>query len=236
VIDLHCHILPRIDDGARDLKTAFKMASIAVRDGIDTVVATPHILDVPLEMRKLRENVRKLNRLLVSRGIDVTLIPGAEVSPFAFAQINKIEDYTVNGSRYLLVEFPCLNIPEYFEDLLFNLLAKGMVPVLAHPERNSKIIENPSRIKNFLKNNVLIQITSGSITGLLGSKIKKCAEYMLENNLVDVVASDAHSARRRPPVLSEAYGRIKKRFGRDMAVALFYKNPKAIIQDKELIK
>jgi len=236
VIDLHCHILPRIDDGAIDLKTAFKMAVIAYKDGIDTIVATPHVVDTPINMEKLKKSVKKLTMLINSKDINISILPGAEVSAFALSQIKDIKSYTINNSRYLLLEFPNINLPEYFDEIIFNLSAQEIVPVLAHPERNPEIINEPSRIEKFLKNNVLIQITAGSITGLFGTKIKKCAEYMLENNLVDIVASDAHSTRRRPPILSHAFKQVEKMLGHKVAQIYFYKNPRAIIEDRSIVK
>ena len=235
MIDIHTHIIPGIDDGARNLKASLKMAEIAIKDGIVTMVATPHILDYPLSMEKINKKLKKLEEAFKSHGLNLELFAGAEVSPFAVTQMNNPKDYTINNSRYLLLEFPYLNIPDYLHDILFNLCAKGIVPILAHPERNSEITKEPWKIEEFLKNEILIQITAASITGELGKSIKRCAEYMLENSLVNIVASDAHSTRRRPPLLSEAYHCVKDEYGRKRADILFKLNPSAIVHNNEVI-
>jgi len=235
LIDLHCHILPDIDDGAQDVRTALKMAEIAAKDNIEIIVATPHILDLPLPIKKIREKTLYLNNRLSGMGLNVKILPGAEVSPFACAQIKNITDYTLNASRYLLLEFPYVNIPDYLTDILFNLTANGITPILGHPERNAYIMEKPWKIEKFLSNDVLLQLTAGSLTGLFGKDIQNCATWLLENEQVDIVASDAHSAKRRPPILSEAFDIVADTLDQETAKKLFIKYPRAIVANKKVL-
>ena len=234
MIDLHCHILPKIDDGARDLEAALKMAAIAVEDGVETIVATPHVLDLPILMKEVESRIAELASNLSAKQLALKILPGAEVSIFAFSQIKDIKEYTINKSDYILVEFPYLNIPDYFDDILFNIAANGLKPILAHPERNPEIIKNPSRLKRFLKNDTYVQITAASITGVFGTAIKKCSEYLLENDLVTIVATDAHSTRKRPPILSNAYDYVKNHLDSTCADYLFKYNPEAVISNKKI--
>lgn len=236
MIDIHCHIIPGIDDGARNLKASLKMARIAKDDGITTLVATPHILDVPVSIEKVKKKLDRLSAFFKAKGIDIKMLPGAEVSLFSFSRLGEPAKYTINGSRYILVEFPYINLPDYMDEVLFSLSAKGLIPILAHPERNPQVIDDPELIETFLKNNVLVQITAGSITGDFGEDIEECAEYMLESGLVDIVSSDAHSTRKRPPLLSRAYKKVEEELGDEVAFRLFVENPRSVILDRLLSK
>ncbi len=229
MLDIHNHILPGIDDGAENLDVSLEMARIASSDGIKTVVATPHVEDAPVPMETIKAKCVVLGNKLASSGIDIELVPGAEVS--ILGDLTRIRDYTINASRYVLVELPWSQLPDFVENIIFNIVAQGLVPVIAHPERNTVFLRNPLRLKSFLRNGILLQITSGSLIGIFGKTIQKMAENMLREGVVSVVASDAHSAGTRAPLMREAYDISLKLVGKDMAMDLFYHNPMSIISD-----
>ena len=156
MIDLHCHILPGIDDGPAELETSINMARIAADDGIKTIVATPHIKDVLHNKVKLLELVTQLNIQLESRNIPVHILLGGDV--FIMNNPMLIKDYTINDSRYILIEFPHNYLPNKSKDILFTLAIQGLCPIITHPERNIAIMKNPNLLLDLLYGNILVQM------------------------------------------------------------------------------
>ncbi|MEW6672083.1 MAG: CpsB/CapC family capsule biosynthesis tyrosine phosphatase [Thermodesulfobacteriota bacterium] len=209
MIDLHCHILPGVDDGAADLPESIEMARQAVADGIHTVVATPHSLnDVyfnPLE--KVIERVRNLRDVLRSEGLKLELCPGSDARICArmAERVAADEAATINlNGRYILAEFPSQVIPDESRNELFQLKLNNITPIITHPERNLVFQHRVDLLYDLVEMGSLIQITAMSITGELGEEAMACAHELLERRLVHVIASDAHSSQHRPPILSPA--------------------------------
>jgi len=208
VIDLHCHILPGIDDGAKTLEESLKMAGIALRDGIHTIVATPHTLGIHLNnVRSVEKSIAGLADAFSINGINLRLIPGADV-PLSAGLMDKIkggEAGTINNNmKYILLELPSYTVPPRVKDLIFDLKMNGITPVITHPERNLMIQQNAGIVYDLVIMGALCQITAMSITGDFGEIPRKSAAILLERRLVHVIASDAHSADYRPPLLSKA--------------------------------
>ena len=207
MIDLHCHILPGLDDGAENFNESLQMAAVAEKDGVHTLLATPHTRNGSYESppTRVRELTAQLQQRISAAGIDVTILPGAEVhicSDMA-RKVKAGEVGTVNDSgRYLLVEFPFQTLPEGWRRELFQLNLGGVIPIVAHPER---IFEFQRRFELFyelVEMGCLMQVTAMSITGELGGPAMKCAHRLLKQRMVHIIASDAHSADNRPPVLA----------------------------------
>ena len=198
MIDLHCHILPGIDDGPTEMQTSIRMARIAAEDGIKTIVATPHIKDVLHPIRKLRELVHQLNTHLEQENIQVEVLLGGDV--FALLNPTYLKDYTINSSRYILIEFPHNYLPTNSKEILFSLAMQGFCPVITHPERNLGIMKKPEALLDMLYGNVLVQITAGSLTGEFGLEEQACAFYLLKKDAVHFIATDAHSSAARRPI------------------------------------
>ncbi len=232
MIDIHCHILSGIDDGAAEFHESIEMARIAARDGIHTIVATPHIQNDQYPEQSILERIQHLNLALTRLGISVEILPGAEIN--ALIPPASIKGYTINKTSYVLIEFPSDYLPYNANKIIFELLIHGFKPIIAHPERNRGILQNPEKFFNLLSTNVYVQISAGSITGRFGWKIKKLTVGFLKKGIVDVMASDAHSSGHRPPILSKAVSKAAKIIGNENAKNLVLKNPAAIITGNQL--
>jgi protein-tyrosine phosphatase len=240
MIDLHCHILPDIDDGPSDISESIEMARIAAADGIKTIVAAPHIdhpgwpeaADKEDLSEVIDEKVDLLNRCLKSEKIPVEILWGGEVS--AFLSPDSCKRFTINRSAYLIVEFPHSHLPVNAREIIFNMTVSGLRPIISHPERNPSVVQNPERLYTLVQSGALAQITAASLTGEFGRETQACAQYLLRRQMVHFMASDGHSVNGRPPVLSEAFKTVKKHFGKETATALFNTNPEAVLEGKSL--
>lgn len=234
--DIHTHILPQIDDGAKDMDCSVKMLQIAAAENENGVLfATPHFIYGTLENRadQVISACKALQQKADELDLHIRICPGNEIylSSEIPDMLEQRELLTLNGSRYVLVEFPMMNIPLYAEEVLYQLQLKGYVPVIAHPERNKEIMRDPSKLFDFVSRGMLVQVNSGSLKGLFGNKVKEAALSLIKHNLAHFVASDAHTVHGRSAVLSNAYGYISEKFGYETAERLFYKNGLAVYND-----
>lgn len=222
MIDIHCHILPNVDDGAKSLEATIEMCRMAIADGVKIIVATPHqqngVYNNPTAT--ILDNVRAVSAVLKKANLPLRLLPGADVhiDVHTGEKIAQGKILTINNTkRYFLLEFPSHAIPPNIDKLIFNLLLKNIVPILTHPERIAEVQENPGRIYDLIASGVLSQITAMSITGEFGSRAQKCARTLLQHNLAHIIASDAHSPKQRPPLLSEAVRAASQIVGAEQA-------------------
>lgn len=219
MIDLHCHILPGLDDGAQNVEDSLAMAHKAVASGITHILCTPHHNGkYRNEKDVIIEAVAQLQQVLDAENIPLTLYEGQEVR--ISGEI--IEEYEAGkllgtdvNDHYMLIEFPTQDVPQYTERLFFELLAKGITPVIVHPERNSVFIEDPNKLIPFIEMGVLTQMTAPSYVGVFGKKIQKVSEQMLSHNLIHMMASDAHNLRTRDFYLEEAFTKLRKEYGKE---------------------
>ncbi|WHZ06190.1 tyrosine protein phosphatase [Neobacillus sp. YX16] len=239
MIDIHCHILPGVDDGAQSLSDSINMAKKAVEQGIHTIVATPHHMNSRYENPKqlIIDRVKELNEAIRLEKLDLEIIPGQEVRIHG----EMLEGYelgdilTVNHTPYVLVEFPSNHVPRYTEKLFYDLQMKGLVPVIVHPERNQEIIERPDVIYKLVEKGALTQVTASSVCGDFGKKIKNFSFQMIEANLTHFIASDAHNITSRTCKMREALSTINKKYGIDM-VYYFEENAALALEGKEVYK
>ena len=239
MIDLHCHILPEIDDGPASMEDPLEIATTSVDNGISAIVATPHTTNGVYinEPEAINESVRACQQLLDEKRVALTLYPGAEVhvTPGLARKVEQGEVSTLNNTgRYILIEFPPQSVPSGVRDEIFNLNLLGITPIIAHPERNFALQEDLALLEELVRMGALAQITSFSILGVFGGYIKKISKRMLECRLVHIIASDAHSADYRAPELAgavEAAARILQDFheAEDMVTRL----PEAILLGEE---
>ena len=235
MIDLHCHILPGIDDGPADIGESLDMARQAVLDGIHTVVATPHSQNGMYvnSIRDICRHVRDINRILADCAIQLLVLSGAEEhirpdmghkgTPGNIGTIN-------NNGRYVLVELPFMTVPHGARDVFFQMKQRGLTPVLAHPERNAVIQNNIEIHYPFVESGCLTQITAMSLTGDLGEPARTCAYRMMALRMAHVIASDAHSSGNRRPELSSAVAVAEQLLGsRQEAENMVDRTPRAII-------
>lgn len=240
MIDLHLHLLPGVDDGARDLEQAVGMARLAVEDGCEILIATPHqrrdewetsdpaLLAAALEALAGRLPGRPRVALGAEIRVDSDLLsdlarPGrAGIQPLA-------------GSRYLLLELDPFGLGPEPVELVRELCAEGWIPILAHPEVTPFLWEEEGTLpERLVEAGALLQITAASVTGEFGRGPRQRAWELLEGELVHFVASDAHRPDWRPPGLSRARTAIGQEFGEAMANALTIDNPRAVFENRPL--
>ncbi len=236
MIDIHCHILPGVDDGPPDMETSIRMLKVAAGDGISHIVASPHF---PFKGGHSHEDIRIVLEVLKERamqeGITVRLYLGADarLSIELIELIGMKEIPTISNSRYFLLELPEV-IPPNVERFLFDVRAKGFLPVITHPERNYGLLSRPERVTAFRETGALYQLTAMSITGGFDDRILWFSRFLLKKGVVDFVATDAHDPDWRRPVLSRAYGEVLRMCGEREARRLFFENPLAVLEDRQI--
>jgi protein-tyrosine phosphatase len=204
VIDLHCHILPGVDDGPVNLDFSVAMARKAEDAGIVVVVATPHVRsDHPNDPAGIEDAVRELNAALAAEEVELRVLSGAEVSLPKAAELddNTLAGLCLGSGGYLLVESPYRSSDIDLEGILEDVRARGFSPVLAHPERCPIFQRDPSRLARLVNGGVLCSITAASLAGRFGATVRKFSLELLYDGLVHDVASDAHDHLHRPPDL-----------------------------------
>ncbi|NQX45855.1 tyrosine protein phosphatase [Paenibacillus tritici] len=239
MIDIHSHILPFMDDGAADYDAALGMAQDALNDGISTVVATPHHANGVYmnPAGEIEESVRVLNAKLQEAGNPLLVLPGQEIRIYGdlLDDLERGQLLSLAGSRYILLEMPSSRVPRSMEETCHELIIQGYVPVIAHPERNAEVAEDPSRLVRLIELGALGQLTAQSVAGTFGSKLQKLSLELCRRQAVHIIASDAHDQLHRPFGLSEAYGVVKRELGSD-AFDFFQQNSRKIITNEEVIR
>ena len=239
MIDLHCHILAGIDDGAQTMADSIEMARAAVNEGIQTIIATPHHKNGKYENTKMEilEKTAELNQVLKTEDIPLTILPGQEpaIHGELLKGITLGEVSSLNNTKYIFIELPAGHVPRYTDKLLYDLQLEGNIPVIVHPERNQEIIERPEILYKLVKNGALSQVTASSVSGIFGKKTKSFSEQLIEANLVHFIASDAHNTNKRGFHLARAYDTIDTRYGVDM-VYYFIENAELLVQNHNVYK
>ncbi len=236
-IDLHCHLVANVDDGAASEEETKRMLDLAERDGIKTIVATPHVFSSHCsekDPRKIFEAVGKLVDACSKSGSPVAVLPGAEVF-FTSNLSDYLTEYrdflTLNRSSYFLLEFPFDFIFHGATDFIYRVMMEGLIPIIAHAERNRIIQRNPRLVYEMVQMGALCQVNAASFTGYFGEMEEDLARLLLRNNLVHVIASDAHSAGDRRPELSAVIEQLSKE-GFSHAAVFACDVPLAIINDE----
>lgn len=236
MIDLHCHILPGVDDGAQDEAVSIAMARMMVSQGVTIAACTPHILPGLYHNTGpgIRDAVVRLQELIDREGIDLRLVTGADahMAPDFLAGLRSGQILSIGDSRYVLVEPPHHTAPPQLEDFFFNLVMAGYVPILTHPERLSWVPSRYEVIKRLMAGGAWMQITAGSITGAFGRNALYWAQRMLDEGCVHFIASDAHNVERRPPDLAAGYDAAARRVGAEEAERLVFTRPLGILKDE----
>jgi protein-tyrosine phosphatase len=230
VIDLHSHVLPGLDDGARDLEAALSICRAAAADGIEVIAGTPHVRhDYPTTAADMQ---RALEQLRAAAGGLVELLPGGEIDLQELDRpIEELLPFALAGNpRYLLVETPYYGWPLDLAERLFRLHAAGVTPVLAHPERNYDVQARPTLLEPIVAGGTLVQLTATSLDGRGSGRAKSCAVTLLQRELAHLLASDAHEPGVRAIGLSPATRAV----GGELARWLTLDVPRAIVDDTPL--
>jgi len=235
MIDLHCHILPGIDDGAPDLSVSLEMARASVADGVSVVACTPHILPGLYHNSglQIRQATRQLQDALDQEGIPLRLVTGADAHmvPDFVAGLRSGHLLALADTRYVLVEPPHHVAPIRLEDFFFNLMLGGYVPILTHPERLTWVKSHYAIIQRLVRTGVWMQITAGSLAGAFGRSAQYIGERLLDEGCVHILASDAHDTTRRPPNLSKGRDLAAKRVGAREAEHLVATRPGGVLDN-----
>lgn len=235
-IDIHCHVLPGVDDGPASPEAAAHMCAVAQQAGTSAVISTPHsnhrFAFDPERAAELRTELEAaLERpLRLFSGCEVEM--SLETLPAALA---RPRSYTLAGSRYLLLELMPSGMAPNLEMVFGRLLDRGLVPVLAHPERNALLQARPGRLASWVEKGCLTQLTADALTGRRGPRVRAAALELLRLRLAHFVASDGHDAVRRPPRLLEAYRTVHQQLSPQLADLLFVHNPRAVLEDRPIV-
>ncbi|HYI10623.1 MAG TPA: CpsB/CapC family capsule biosynthesis tyrosine phosphatase [Thermoanaerobaculia bacterium] len=237
MIDIHHHLLPGVDDGPREMDEAVAMCRMAADEGIEAIVATPHVLrgrwrtfprpELDALLRELRLRVNDIPRLLLgseyffAHDMADVLRAGAPIIPLA-------------GSRYVLLELAANAVPPMLEQPLYRAQLEGWVPIIAHPERNLVFQAKPELLAFMVGHGARTQVTAGSLTGAFGPAAQAAAERFLELNLVHFLATDAHNVEKRPPRVQAAIARLRALAGDQVTEALTRGNPLAVAENRGL--
>lgn len=238
MFDLHSHILPGIDDGAKDMEMSLAMLQIAMEKGTKGIVATPHVIEgrwLP-SWDKILTECDILQKTAQKAGINLPIFPGGEIA-IHFDILDLLKGpgaYCINGGRYLLVELPATHIPSFIDDFFFTLQARGITPILAHPERYPELAKKPEILVEWIRKGILTQMNGTSIIGHMGERVMATAELFLANNMIHVLGSDAHRVRNRNTNLISAVAKITELIGPKKTKDIIVENPDNILYSREI--
>ena len=234
-VDIHCHLLPGVDDGAKDLDQALAMVRLAVADGISDIICTPHHFNGVYhnDASVIRQQCQTLQQAIDAAGLPLTIHRGAEnhLVPELHHALRQGEAMTLaDQGQHVLVELPVMTIPHGTDQLLKALLADGLTPIIAHPERNDGLRQQPNQLAEWVSWGCLSQVTAQSLTGRFGPAVKAASKRLVGMGIVHCIASDAHRDRRRVPELSEGYQQLARWFGTPAADCLTDEVPAALLK------
>ncbi|MEZ0325972.1 MAG: tyrosine-protein phosphatase [Fimbriimonas sp.] len=238
MIDIHCHILPGIDDGAQNLEEAIGIIRAEVEGGTRTFVATPHFIEKVDYNRigKLPELIALVEEELKKEGIEAEIVQGGEIYP-APAMLRGLDEglpLTVGGKgKHMLVDLPLSSFPNDIDSLLYELQIRGIAPILAHPERAAFIVQDPERIQRFMEKGVVFQVNAGSLFGRYGPQAKDFAEKILKKRWVHFLSSDSHKPP-RAPIMARAVEHLEDILDPDYLEMLTSGSAQCILEGREL--
>jgi protein-tyrosine phosphatase len=237
LIDIHCHILPGLDDGPETIEESLAMCRIASEDGITAIVATPHFKPGVYSAisQEVFEKTAQLQEAADREGLKVRIVPGADVAvtPELPGHLRSIGHLSINRAmRYFLAELPPDSVPPRWEDFLLSIRRSGIVPILTHPERNPWFLRHSDALYQYVRSGGMVQLTGMSLTEGSPEEVKAYCLFLLKNNLAHVIASDGHSPVERRPVLSAARAVAESVLGKEHARRLVVDNPLAIIEGR----
>ena len=212
MIDLHCHLLPGLDDGPANMEESLALAERLVAEGVETVVATPHVSpDYRTSAAAMAAAVADVRAALAAAGLPLRVAPGAEISFSILAELSREELHrlTLGGGDSLLLESPYNAAAPFLEEAVFDVQVLGFRAVLAHPERSPVFQEQPARIATLVERGALCCVNAGSVRGRFGTRVRATGLELFRRGLVHALASDAHDLRGRPPALRGAFSDLE---------------------------
>ena len=236
MVDIHSHLIPSVDDGAKTVEETFNLIREAQNAGFSDIILTPHYMLNAYEpnIEELILWKEKLKEALHKEQISINLHVGMEVyieeDIINLIKQNKI--LTLAGSKYLLIELPLNTTVQYFDNVIFQLLQNDIIPIIAHPERYKCVKEQPNLVRKFIEKECMIQSNYGSILGIYGKTAQKTVKYLLKNNLIDFLGTDTHKRNTIYPQIEKSIKRIKKIIGEEELRKLTTTNAKKILENK----
>lgn len=233
MIDLHCHLLPGIDDGSRNMDISLRLAKEAVDNGVTHALLTPHHMNGAYINHKtdVLRMTAEFQQAIDAADIPLTVFPGQEVrinGDLLDALDNDDILFADEDNQYMLLEFPDDDVPTYTTDMVYQLQMRGIIPIIVHPERNTKIMRHPEILLQLLEKGCLSQVTASSYVGTFGEKVATFSQQIIAAGQAYVFASDTHDLPGRKYEMREAFEKLTKEFGQDLAVE-FEANAKSII-------
>ncbi len=237
MIDIHHHCLPGVDDGPRELEDAVALCRMAAEEGIETIIATPHVLRGRWPALTKSELETRIVRLRNAVGSTPRLVLGSEYF-FGHDMADVLQGGSaivpLAGSRYVLFELAANTVPPMLEQPLYRVQLDGWVPIVAHPERNTVYQSHPDLLARLIRHGVRVQVTATSLTGAFGSQARAAAETFLRRGMVHFIATDAHNVDKRPPRIKEALEVLRELAGDEATEALTRTNPLAVVENRGL--
>ena len=241
MVDIHNHLLYGVDDGAKTLEEALVALEKAKELGFDSIVFTPHYIKGSRFVSNVMENTKKVDSLrkeLENRGISIDLYLGNEIyfENDMYKLVLEKEVATMNNSRYLLFELPMMNEVNNLKEVIFSLRVKGLIPIIAHPERYTYFQKNPNDMIDLIDQGCLFQCNIGSLSGVYGKPACKCVKVLLKHNLVHFMATDVHRPDGKDYTeFLQSKSLLEKLVGEEYTKELIEINPSRIIEDKDVI-
>lgn len=238
MVDLHCHLLPGIDDGSKNMDISLRLAREATENGVTHALLTPHHMngryvnhkqDVIRQTKEFQEQIKAHN-------IPLTVFPGQEVriNGQLLDALDKDDIlFADTAGKYMMLEFPDDDVPNYTSQMIFDIQQRGITPVIVHPERNTKIMAEPDQIYQLLEKGCLSQITASSYVGTFGKKVENFSRQLIEAGQGYVFASDAHDLPGRKYEMSQAFDKLRHEFGQEL-VDQYQQDARAIINGENV--
>lgn len=239
MIDIHSHILYGVDDGPENIQQSLELLEKAVKEGITDIIATSHVLHPRFEVsaQTMIQQVSELQQRVQQEGLQITIHTGHEIRidermPQLFLEKKLLP---LANSNYILVELPANSVPVFTKPLLFQLQELGYIPIIAHPERNKAIAENPRRLKDLIQNGALAQVTAGSVAGHFGKAVQQVSLSLIESNLVHTYGSDVHHVKNRPFLFDQGLNYLEKNKLADVVDVLLENNARILSNERMIL-
>ncbi len=239
MIDIHSHILPGVDDGARDMEMAMEMVRIYKRNGVNKIIATPHYVknsSMSTSLEKNKKVLEEVRREIEIAGLDFEIFLGHEIylCRDILEKLKTGKVGTMNETSYVFIELPQMDIPDYTRKLIRELVAEGYRPILSHPEKNTLIIEDINIVYDFIGDGALIEVDIPSVCGNFGMDVRRASEELLKHKMVHFLGTGAHSSIRRTPRIDSGLEKIKNLIDDEAFRRLTHDNPRRLIEGEKL--
>lgn len=240
MFDMHSHVIYGVDDGAKSIEVSKNMCRLSAEQGVDVICATPHFIpeEHEFDVELVRNRLQEINDYCRENDINTEVVSGCEcyVHPDIPKYIEEGKIPTINDGKYLLIEFPMQDMPHYINDVIYKTLLKGIIPIIAHPERYSYMRKNPKLLYELVEKGCLVQCNAGSFLGDFGDSVKRMAFSFLKHNLIHLIGSDAHtdSPTRRGPCMKEAIAAIDEFSEKHVDTDFFRDNGLRVVNNQDI--